>query len=84
MIVIIYCCFRNLCDQQQNGRLNQDQFVIAMQLISMKIKGVELPVQVTPEMIFAASHDAGFGVCRHVKSFTLNYLQIGLIKLRSK
>jgi len=56
--------FRNMCDQQQIGKLNQDQFVMAMHLISQKVKGVELPNQVTSEMISAGGHDSGFGVSR--------------------
>ena len=51
-----------MCDQQQCGKLTQDQFVMAMHLISQKVKGVELPSQVTAEMITASGHDSGFGV----------------------
>ena len=51
-----------MCDQRQAGSLTQDQFVLAMHLISQKVKGVELPAQVTAEMISASSYDSGFGV----------------------
>ncbi|CAK8689625.1 unnamed protein product [Clavelina lepadiformis] len=51
----------NMCDQQQIGRLTQDQFVLAMHLISQKVKGVELPTHLTPEMITRSNHDSGFG-----------------------
>uniref|UniRef100_F7BA39 Epidermal growth factor receptor pathway substrate 15 n=1 Tax=Ciona intestinalis TaxID=7719 RepID=F7BA39_CIOIN len=48
-----------LCDQNQVGRLTQDQFVLAMHLISQKVKGIELPTQLTPEMINPSSQDSG-------------------------
>ncbi|XP_078484878.1 uncharacterized protein LOC100181812 [Ciona intestinalis] len=50
-----------LCDQNQVGRLTQDQFVLAMHLISQKVKGIELPTQLTPEMINPSSQDSGYG-----------------------
>lgn len=58
------CLRRNLCDQQVVGKLKLEQFVLAMHLISQKVKGVvvDLPTQLTPEMLSQTSQDFGFGV----------------------
>ncbi|XP_076463318.1 uncharacterized protein LOC143295483 isoform X2 [Babylonia areolata] len=40
-----------LCDISGSGKLNGEQFALAMHLIQQKMKGVELPAQLAPEMI---------------------------------
>lgn len=41
----------NLCDIKQNGKLNSEQFALAMYLVQQKIQGIELPPTLIPEMI---------------------------------
>uniref|UniRef100_A0A1B6FIV6 Epidermal growth factor receptor substrate 15-like 1 n=1 Tax=Cuerna arida TaxID=1464854 RepID=A0A1B6FIV6_9HEMI len=40
-----------LCDMKQTGKLNGEQFALAMWLINQKLKGKEPPPALTPEMI---------------------------------
>uniref|UniRef100_A0A1B6LBE1 Epidermal growth factor receptor substrate 15-like 1 n=1 Tax=Graphocephala atropunctata TaxID=36148 RepID=A0A1B6LBE1_9HEMI len=40
-----------LCDMKQTGKLNGEQFALAMWLINQKLKGKEPPPSLTPEMI---------------------------------
>ncbi|KAF6216262.1 hypothetical protein GE061_000602 [Apolygus lucorum] len=40
-----------LCDIKQSGKLNSEQFALAMWMIHQKLKGIEPPVTLTPEMI---------------------------------
>ena len=42
---------RNLCDMKQTGKLNREQFALALHLIQLKLKGAELPAALTPEMV---------------------------------
>ncbi|CAG5129118.1 unnamed protein product, partial [Candidula unifasciata] len=55
-----------LCDSQSVGKLTAEQFALAMFLIQQKLKGVEPPVQLTPEMIppslRSVADPAAFGV----------------------
>ena len=51
---LIYFCvdfFRGLCDIGQTGKLNSEQFALAMWLVQLKIQGKDLPSSLTPEMI---------------------------------
>ncbi|KAL1129627.1 hypothetical protein AAG570_012572, partial [Ranatra chinensis] len=41
----------SLCDMKQSGKLNSEQFALAMWLIQQKLKGVEPPQSLPPEMI---------------------------------
>ncbi|CAL1284677.1 unnamed protein product [Larinioides sclopetarius] len=41
----------NLCDIKQNGKLNSEQFALAMYLVQQKIQGLEVPATLYPEMI---------------------------------
>ncbi|XP_071510092.1 uncharacterized protein [Diadema antillarum] len=41
----------NLCDIKQTGRLNSDQFALAMYLVKQSKAGITPPPQLTPEMI---------------------------------
>ncbi|BES90284.1 eclosion hormone [Nesidiocoris tenuis] len=40
-----------LCDIKQSGKLNSEQFALAMWLINQKLKGIDPPLALTPEMI---------------------------------
>ncbi|CAG9863146.1 unnamed protein product [Phyllotreta striolata] len=40
-----------LCDTKQVGKLNDEQFALAMWLVARCLKGIEPPVSLTPEMI---------------------------------
>ncbi|GFS57212.1 epidermal growth factor receptor substrate 15-like 1 [Trichonephila clavipes] len=41
----------NLCDIKQNGKLNSEQFALAMYLVQQKIQGIEVPATLYSEMI---------------------------------
>lgn len=43
--------FRALCDIKQVGKLNDEQFALAMWLIAKCLKGIEPPVTLTPDMV---------------------------------
>nr|CAH7760911.1 unnamed protein product [Callosobruchus chinensis] len=40
-----------LCDIKQSGKLNNEQFALAMWLVARCLKGIEPPVALTPEMV---------------------------------
>ncbi|XP_065225180.1 epidermal growth factor receptor substrate 15-like 1 isoform X2 [Planococcus citri] len=40
-----------LCDTAEQGKLNNEQFALALWLISRKLKGIDPPAKLTPEMI---------------------------------
>ncbi len=42
---------RNLCDTRGLGKLNTEQFALAMYLIQQKVKGIEPPQTLPPDMI---------------------------------
>lgn len=46
-----YLCFRSLCDTCQTGKLNKEQFALAMWLIKQKLRGIDPPASLTPDMI---------------------------------
>ncbi|KAK7591109.1 hypothetical protein V9T40_002722 [Parthenolecanium corni] len=41
----------SLCDTAEQGKLNNEQFALALWLISRKLKGIDPPPQLTPDMI---------------------------------
>lgn len=47
--VNLYC--RNLCDTKGIGKLNSEQFALAMFLVKQKLNGIDPPPQLTPEMV---------------------------------
>lgn len=59
--LLIYTCycfyythfnyFRSLCDINQHGKLDMEQFSLAMWLVERKLKGIDPPTTLTPEMI---------------------------------
>ncbi|CAG2189399.1 EPS15 [Mytilus edulis] len=56
----------SLCDIKGLGKLNSEQFALAMYLINLKMKGVDPPTQLTPEMIppsmRSGTDTAAFGI----------------------
>lgn len=40
-----------MCDIKQTGKLNNEQFALAMWLVARCLKGVDPPPNLTPEMI---------------------------------
>lgn len=46
-----YYSFRSLCDIKHTGKLNNEQFALAMWLINQKVKGIDPPKALTPEMV---------------------------------
>lgn len=51
----------NMCDQNQLGKLNKDQFILAMHFIAQKVKGIEVPRQVPNDVLTPKSRDSGIG-----------------------
>ncbi|EZA52898.1 hypothetical protein DMN91_010464 [Ooceraea biroi] len=49
----------SLCDTHQSGKLNKEQFAIAMWLIKQKLNGVDPPSNLTPEMVPPSLRKAG-------------------------
>ncbi|CAG8437670.1 15518_t:CDS:10 [Acaulospora morrowiae] len=47
----------NLSDPNNNGKLNQDEFAVAMHLIYRKLNGYDIPVKLPPELIPPSSRD---------------------------
>ena len=50
LLMGILCC-RNLCDIKQEGKLNPEQFALAMWLIAKKQSGKDPPAALTPDMV---------------------------------
>ena len=46
-----FCFFRNLCDIHQEGKLNPEQFALAMWFIQRKQAGRDPPAALTPDMV---------------------------------
>lgn len=44
-------CYRSLCDIKQCGKLNNEQFALAMWFVARCLKGIEPPPTLTPEMV---------------------------------
>ena len=42
---------RNLCDMNQEGKLNPEQFALAMYLVQQKQAGKDPPAALTPDMV---------------------------------
>lgn len=45
------CVARALCDTRNMGKLSKDQFALALYLIQQKLKGIDPPARLPPEMI---------------------------------
>ena len=48
---MLFLYYRNLCDTKSMGKLNSEQFALAIHLVQQKLKGIEPPTQLTPEMM---------------------------------
>lgn len=61
MIAPLLC--RGLADTKQTGKLNQEQFALAMYLIEQKTnKGIDPPTALTPDMIPPSERTAASAV----------------------
>jgi epidermal growth factor receptor substrate 15 len=60
----------HLCDIDNNGKLNQEQFALAMYLISERVKGRELPTALTPQMIPPSKRKGTQQLAKSQPSFT--------------
>lgn len=49
--IVFFLNFRALCDIKQSGKLNNEQFALAMWFVARCLKGTEPPATLTPEMI---------------------------------
>lgn len=62
--LLIECCFaRALCDTRNIGKLTKDQFALAIYLIQQKLKGVDPPAKLPPEMIPPSIRRSSLVVC---------------------
>ncbi|RKP32741.1 hypothetical protein METBISCDRAFT_11417 [Metschnikowia bicuspidata] len=41
----------NLCDASNRGKLNKDEFAVAMHLVYLRLNGLELPLRLPPELV---------------------------------
>ena len=78
---------RNLCDMKGMGKLTSDQFALAVHLMQQKLKGVDPPQSLTPELIppsmrpqATPADTAAFGVAVsiHPNYFHPLYWPVGL------
>lgn len=73
---------RTLCDTNGVGKINNEQFALAMYLVQQKLKGVDPPATLTPEMIPPSMRPKGstdttqFGV---TVSHLLFYIRQGFV-----
>ena len=51
LTIVFFLFSRNLCDLNQEGKLNPEQFALAMWLISRKQAGKDPPAALTPDMV---------------------------------
>jgi len=56
-------CARALCDTRNIGKLTKDQFALAIYLIQQKLKGVDPPAKLPPEMIPPSIRRSSLVVC---------------------
>jgi len=54
---------RALCDTRNIGKLTKDQFALAIYLIQQKLKGVDPPAKLPPEMIPPSIRRSSLVVC---------------------
>lgn len=47
----MFVCCRALCDIKQSGKLNNEQFALAMWFVARCLKGTDPPPALTPEMV---------------------------------
>lgn len=54
LLIIIFNNYeysRSLCDINQHGKLDMEQFSLAMWLVERKLKGIDPPSTLSPEMV---------------------------------
>ena len=57
---------RALCDTRNIGKLTKDQFALAIYLIQQKLKGVDPPAKLPPEMIPPSIRRSSLVVCSRI------------------
>lgn len=57
--MLFVCILRGLCDITNQGRLNSEQFALAMYLIHQKVMGVDPPQTLSPEMVPPSMRSGG-------------------------
>jgi hypothetical protein len=60
--------FRNLCDMNQEGKLNPEQFALAMYLVQQKQAGKDPPAALTPDMVPPSMRPKGGAAAEASKS----------------
>ncbi|KAG9290202.1 hypothetical protein G9A89_022178 [Geosiphon pyriformis] len=55
--IVNFMDLRNLADPSNQGKLNQDEFAVAMHLIYRKLNGYDVPTSLPPELIPPSSRD---------------------------
>lgn len=55
----LFAFLRGLCDITNQGRLNSEQFALAMYLIHQKVMGVDPPQTLSPEMVPPSMRSGG-------------------------
>src|SRR5437764_6826666 len=53
----LHFIIRNLSDPNNNGKLNQDEFAVAMHLIYRKLNGYDVPTTLPPELVPPSSRE---------------------------
>lgn len=56
---LLFCFYRALADTDSDGKMNIDEFSIACKLITLKLRGVELPKTLPPTLIASLSAVGG-------------------------
>ena len=51
LVTLWLLVYRALCDTRNMGKLTKDQFALALYLIQQKLKGVDPPARLPPEMV---------------------------------
>ena len=76
--MLFVCILRGLCDVTNQGRLNSEQFALAMYLIHQKVMGVDPPQTLSPEMVPPSMRNGGAvtpaGGEERVSVFTLSFV----------
>ena len=62
----ILTILRNLCDMNQEGKLNPEQFALAMWLINRKQAGKDPPAALTPDMVPPSLRPKGQDAVRYL------------------
>lgn len=66
---IYFIYFRSLCDINQHGKLDMEQFSLAMWLVERKLKGIDPPTTLTTDMIPPRSRTISSSTAVQVRTF---------------